>query len=84
MAPMVTNGDRVANGTNDDPLEKITVHWSYDGDNGTNGDNNVINGVIDTIGINESNGTNGSPMVIIGAIDTNGSMAPMDPLYWIQ
>ena len=55
MAPMVTNG------TNDDPLATMTVHWSYNGDNDTNGDNGAISTIGD-IGINESNGANGSPM----------------------
>ena len=41
MAPMVTNSDSGnigANGVNDYPLEKMMIHWSY---NGGNVDNNA-------------------------------------------
>ena len=52
MAPMVTHGNSVnigANGDNDDPLETMMIHWSYNGDNNANGDN----------GFNGVNGANG-------------------------
>ena len=87
MAPMVTNGDSGANGTNGDPLETMTIHWTYNGDkicdNGTNGDNDVINGVIDTIGINEFNGTNGAPFDPMVPLAPLTPMAPME-LHSIQ
>ena len=59
MAPMVTNGDSGnigANGDNDDPLETMVIHWSYNGgsvDNSANGDN----------GSNGDNGVNGENAV---------------------
>ena len=66
---MVTNGDSGnigANGTNDDPLETITIHWSY---NGTNGDNNAN-------GDNGDNGDNG----VNGENKSNGKMATVATL----
>ena len=45
MAPMVTNGNSGNIGANDDPLDTIMIHWSYNG-------GNVDNNANDDIGFN--------------------------------
>ena len=69
MAPMVTNrdsGNIGANGNNDDPLETMMIHRSY---NGTNGDNN-------TDGDNGFNDDNGDKSEII-SMATVAALATM-------
>ena len=68
---MVINGDNCNIGTNgncDDPLERIMIHWSYNG-------GNVDDNTNDNIGSNGNNGVNGENDSIsdIGNIGTNGS-----------
>ena len=54
---MVTNCDNGtigANGANDDPFETMMIHWSYNGFNDDNGNNNS-NGDSGNIGANGDN-----------------------------
>ena len=84
MAPMVINGDSGdigANGTNDDQLKTMTVHWSYndtDGDNTANSDNddNSGNGVD---GENNFNGDSGN----IGTNDANDDPFQKMMIHWL-